>query len=212
MTASRKRSWPQAAGLAAAIALLACLWAPSSAVAAPAAPAAKGGTAAAPAALVDLNTASEKELTALPGVGAATAKKIIAGRPYTSVGDLARAGVPAKTIRAIAPRVTVAGQGIAPAAGAGPPIRGAAGPGTARSSRQVAALSPPPPKPKVDLNRASEKQLETLPGIGPAAARKIIAARPYGLVEDLVRAGLAPEVIAKLAPFATAGPAPVPPK
>ncbi len=162
--------------------------------------------------LVDLNRASEKQLTSLPGVGPATARKIIAGRPYGSVEELARAGVPAKTIRAIAPRVTVAGQGIAPAAGAGPPIRGAAGPGTARSSRQVAALSPPPPKPKVDLNRASEKQLETLPGIGPAAARKIIAARPYGLVEDLVRAGLAPEVIAKLAPFATAGPAPVPPK
>jgi Helix-hairpin-helix motif len=114
-----------------------------------------------------------------------------------------------------APPVTVAGSGTAPAAapaaGGGPPIRGAAGPGTARSSRQIAALSPPPPKPKVDLNRASEKQLETLPGIGRAAARKIIAARPYALVEDLARTGLAPEAIAKLAPFATAGPAAAPP-
>jgi DNA uptake protein ComE-like DNA-binding protein len=161
--------------------------------------------------LVDLNRATEKQLTSLPGVGPATARKIIAGRPYGSVEELARAGVPAKTIRAIAPLVTVAGQGTPPAAGAGPPIRGAAGPKTARSSRQLVALGEPPPKPKVDLNRASEKELETLPGIGPAAARKIIVARPYSLVEDLVRTGLAPEVIAKLAPFATAGPAPVPP-
>jgi competence protein ComEA len=165
--------------------------------------------------LVDLNRASEKQLTSLPGVGPATARKIVAGRPYGSVEELARAGVPAKTIRAVAPLVTVAGQGAqpaaAPAAGAGPPIRGAAGPGTARSPRQLAALGAPPPRPKVDLNRASAKELETLPGIGAAAARKIIAARPYALVEDLARTGLAPEVIAKLAPFATAGPAPVPP-
>ncbi|HEV3456484.1 MAG TPA: helix-hairpin-helix domain-containing protein [Thermoanaerobaculia bacterium] len=228
MTASRKRSWPQAAGLAAAIALLACLWVPSSAVAAPAAPAAKGGTAAAPAALVDLNTASEKELTALPGVGAATAKKIIAGRPYTSVGDLARAGVPAKTIQKITPLVTVGGGAPAAATPAGaasgapagsaassaastPPLRGAAGPKTAHGAQQTAAASEPSSKPKVDINNASEKGLETLPGVGPATAKKIIAARPYSTVEDLARAGLSASVIAKLAPFASAGPAAPPP-
>jgi len=56
---------------------------------------------------VDLNTASEADLDKLPGVGPATAKKIIAGRPYRSVNDLTRSGIPAKTIQNITPLVTV---------------------------------------------------------------------------------------------------------
>ncbi|HLX06642.1 MAG TPA: helix-hairpin-helix domain-containing protein [Thermoanaerobaculia bacterium] len=169
--------------------------------------AAVASSAAAPgsaATLVDINRASEKELASLPGVGAATARKIVAGRPYGSVEELARAGVPAKAIQKIAPLVT-AGRGSRPA------LRGAAGPGTAHTPAQRAALSVPPPTPRVDLNRAGEKDLETLPGVGPATARKIIAARPYSTVEDLVRAGLPASVIAKLAPYAAAGPAAAPP-
>jgi hypothetical protein len=62
---------------------------------------------AAPSTPVDLNTASEKDLEGLKGVGPATAKKIIAGRPYSSVADLKKAGVPAKTISEISSSVTV---------------------------------------------------------------------------------------------------------
>ena len=68
---------------------------------------AKAAQTKAPTAVVNLNTASESDLVALPGVGPATAKKIMAGRPYTSVADLAKAGVPKNTIEKISSMVTV---------------------------------------------------------------------------------------------------------
>jgi Helix-hairpin-helix motif len=59
---------------------------------------------------VDLNTATEKELDKLPSIGPATARKIIAGRPYSSVSDLSRAGVSKRQLEQIIPLVTVSSQ------------------------------------------------------------------------------------------------------
>jgi hypothetical protein len=61
----------------------------------------------APAFRIDINSASEEELDSLPGIGPATSKKIIAGRPYSSVPDLSRAGLKPAAIQKITPMVQV---------------------------------------------------------------------------------------------------------
>jgi len=83
---------------------------------------AQAGKSAPAGAKIDINSASEAELEKLPGVGAATAKKIVASRPYQSVSDLSKAGVSKKTIDKITPLVSVGPATGAPtAAKATPP-------------------------------------------------------------------------------------------
>ena len=95
---------------------------------------------------IDLNSATAKELESLPGVGAATAKKIIAGRPYSSVSDLSKAGVPAKTIEKISPLVTAAAPAAASASAPAPASRPAASAKPASPSEPAASTAGPPPQ------------------------------------------------------------------
>jgi competence protein ComEA len=127
---------------------------------------------AAAKAAVDLNKATSDELQELPGVGEVTAKKIIDGRPYSKVDDLAKAGVPARVINSIRSHVRV-GEAMA-----------------ARAKTKTRAGDTAEPKAasgKVNLNSATQAALEELPGIGPAHAKAIIEARPFKSVDDLAR-------------------------
>ena len=144
---------------------------------------------------VDLNSASQSELEALPGVGPALARRIIDNRPYSSVSGLSKAGVPEATIAKIrglvkAGRTTREEKKEEKAA--------------AKTEKQEARAEKKAEKTtiasggKVDLNSASQGDLEALPGVGAATAKKIIASRPYSSVADLSRAGVSASTLNKI--------------
>lgn len=80
------------------------------------------------------------------------------------------------------------------------PVSGAfAAPQAAKVATQAAAAT-------VDLNAATQAELEKLPGVGPAAAKKIIAGRPYASVSELsTKAKLPAKTVEKISPLVTVG-------
>jgi len=73
-----------------------------------------------------------------------------------------------------------------------------------------------PPTHRIDINAASAKELQELPGVGPATAQAIIQFRTksgrFRRVEDLLAIrGVSEGKLAKMRPYITVG-APPPPK
>lgn len=131
--------------------------------------------AASTAAKVDLNTATEKDLDALPGVGAATAKKIIAGRPYSSVDGLSKAGISAATIKKITPLVTAGGSTAAAASAPAQPAAASKPKSTkASSSSSAAAASASQPAPAAPAAQPAptpaKASASSAPSASPASA------------------------------------------
>jgi DNA uptake protein ComE-like DNA-binding protein len=162
--------------------LAATLLLASAASGAPAADKAADKTTSEKPALVDLNTATAAELEAVPGIGAAYAKKIIDARPYASVKELSKSGIPASRLKRIEALVTVAEK---------TPKRPASKTGTASA--------------QVDINTATQAELEKVKGVSAAYAKRIIAARPYANVQELSKSGIPASRLTSIIPQVTVG-------
>lgn len=54
----------------------------------------------------------------------------------------------------------------------------------------------------VNINTATQDELQTIPGIGPALAQQIIAGRPYTRIENLARIqGIGPNTVESIRPY-----------
>jgi competence protein ComEA len=150
---------------------------------------------------IDPNRASVIELDRLPGVGPAAARAIVEARENGSVFRRAEdllsvRGIGATTLERIRPSLDVS----APPAGRGLPRRD----GPPNGSPSARPGSAP-----VDINAASAGELQDLPGVGPALAERIVAARRermFTSLDDLARVrGIGPATVERLRPFAVAG-------
>jgi competence ComEA-like helix-hairpin-helix protein len=148
-------------------------------------------------AIIDLNTADAATLAQLPGIGPQRAADIVAHRqrhgPFQAVEDLqAVPGIGPITVERLRPAVRLT---------ANPDLASAG-----RPSRHPSG----PPVPVVDLNSASARELQKLPGIGPILAERIVAERqrggPFRHVDDLRRVrGIKDKTIDKLRPHVICG-------
>ena len=148
---------------------------------------------------VDINTADVSLLETLPGIGPVKAKAIVDDRatrgPFSSVDDLDRVtGFGEKTVARLRPYL---------AAGSSPPVAGVAPPQAApRSTAASAAPSVDPSTARLNINIATVAELETLDGIGPKLAQRIVDDRnrlgPFRSVGELERVtGVGPAIMTR---------------
>lgn len=134
-----------------------------------------------PPLLVDVNTATAAQLDTVPGIGPAIAGRIVEYRaqngPFRTVDDLqAVRGIGARNILGMKPHLTVG-------AGARPLRTGGEASAEATTPPVIESASVGP---LINLNTATAAELETLDGIGPTYAARIVEYRTtYGAFSNV---------------------------
>jgi competence ComEA-like helix-hairpin-helix protein len=154
-------------------------------------------TPLAPGERIDPNRDPEVELARLPGVGPALAARIVAFRetegPFRRPEDLTRvAGIGEATVRRLTDLLDLSDPP--------PALPGSLGPAGGGGVHGGAL---------VELNRAAAGELETLPGIGPALARRIVEFREergwFASVDELAEVpGIGPTLLERVRPLVVA--------
>jgi competence protein ComEA len=169
-----------------------------------------------PAYRINLNAAGKAELLQLPGVGESLAERIDGYRreygAFRQVEDLEQIhGVGPATVERLRPWIraqvdaTASDRLAAPAHAQSPRTTGKKT--VAASTRDLGTKKIASLKGLIDVNRASEEELQRLPGVGPKMAQRIVAERVkkrFESVDDLRRvSGIGPKTLERLRPFVT---------
>jgi competence protein ComEA len=171
--------------------------------------------------LIDLNTADQKELAQVPGVGPKMAEAIVDYRrvhgPFRSVDELRNVrGVGPITFEKVRNQFRLSSPPPAPVGDEPPSPQPQVQPPAPAVPAQAPAPRPArggskkiqPGDPPININTATADELQRLPGVGPVMAQAIITARtatPFQSPNDLRKVkGIGQKTLEKLRPFVVA--------
>lgn len=144
---------------------------------------------------VDVNSATEAQLEAIPGIGPKLAADILKARPFKDEADFQSRvkGISNKNLKKMEPYLQF---------GAAATATNTASATNSTSSKATTGKNAATCTAPVNVNKASAQEINAIPGIGDKIAAEIVQNRPYKDENDLVVKikGIGPKNIVKFRP------------